>query len=66
MSETPRPYSEAYLKEVMETQGRFFERLQDEPAPIDSASCLTVTGASKLFLDPSGNVMAIIVNFSAG
>ena len=41
MSESPRPYSEAYLQEVMETQGKFFERLQDEPEPIDSEDMIT-------------------------
>ena len=38
---SPRPYSEAYLREVVETQGKFFERLQDEPIPIDSADMIT-------------------------
>ena len=41
MSESKRPYSESYLQEVMETQGKFFERLQDEPEPIDSEDMIT-------------------------
>ena len=41
MKEAARPYSEAYLQEVVETQGKFFERLQDEPIPIDSADMIT-------------------------
>ena len=41
MSTPPKPYSEAYLSEVVEMQGKFFERLQDEPTPIDSADMIT-------------------------
>ena len=41
MKEAARPYSEAYLQEVVETQGKFFERLQDEPNPVDSADMIT-------------------------
>ena len=41
MKEAARPYSEAYLQEVVETQGEFFERLQDEPNPVDSADMIT-------------------------
>ena len=35
------PYDEVYLNDVIEEQGRFFEGLQDEPSPIDSADLLT-------------------------
>ena len=35
-----KPYSEAYLPEVVEMQGKFFERLQDEPTPIDSSDMI--------------------------
>lgn len=34
------PYDEVYLTQVVETQGRFFEKLQDEVPPIDSAKMI--------------------------
>ena len=35
------PYDKVYLSEVIEEQGKFFERLQDMPGPIDSADFIT-------------------------
>ena len=35
------PYDKVYLSEVVEEQGKFFERLQDMPGPIDSADFIT-------------------------
>jgi len=35
------PYDEVYLTDVIEEQGRFFEDLQSEKRPIDSADFLT-------------------------
>lgn len=41
MSGNGKPYSEAYLQEVVESQGKFFERLQDESPSIDSADMIS-------------------------
>lgn len=35
------PYDRVYLADVIEEQGKFFERLQDLPGPIDSADFIT-------------------------
>ena len=35
------PYDKVYLSDVIEEQGKFFERLQDLPEPIDSADFIT-------------------------
>ena len=35
------PYDKVYLPEVIEEQGKLFERLQDAPEPIDSADFIT-------------------------
>ena len=35
------PYDKVYLSDVIEEQGKFFERLQDAPVPIDSTDLIT-------------------------
>jgi len=37
---TEHPYDELYLAQVVETQGRFFEKLQDDSPRIDSAKMM--------------------------
>ena len=53
MAEVKHPYDRCYLNQVVETQGRFFERLQDADEPFDTADMITayMSGKTRAQLD---------------
>ena len=53
MAKVEHPYDRSYLSQVVETQGRFFERLQDADEPFDSADMITayMLGTTRAQLD---------------